>query len=77
MSVIVRSPGGSIVLFCKGADDVIKEKLAPDPKFLCKSALLFGQNLVADCNVLLKWLASNGPSSLVQRSDQHLCLHPG
>ncbi|KAI0354121.1 phospholipid-transporting ATPase 1 [Trametes cingulata] len=30
MSVIVRNPQGQIVLYCKGADSVIYERLAPD-----------------------------------------------
>jgi magnesium-transporting ATPase (P-type) len=30
MSVIVRRPAGEIVLYCKGADSVIYERLAPD-----------------------------------------------
>ncbi|KAL1122527.1 hypothetical protein AAG570_002858 [Ranatra chinensis] len=30
MSVIVRKPSGSIVLYCKGADSVIYERLAPE-----------------------------------------------
>ena len=36
MSVIVRSPDGAIVLFCKGADDVIYERLAEDSSFRSK-----------------------------------------
>ena len=30
MSVIVREPSGDIVLYCKGADNVILERSVPD-----------------------------------------------
>ena len=33
MSVIARTPDGTIKLYCKGADTVIYERLAPDQPF--------------------------------------------
>ncbi|KAI0643994.1 phospholipid-translocating P-type ATPase [Trametes meyenii] len=38
MSVIVRNPQGQIVLYCKGADSVIYERLAPDHDSELKAA---------------------------------------
>ncbi|KAL7420806.1 phospholipid transporting ATPase [Cryptotrichosporon argae] len=40
MSVIARDPNGRIVLFCKGADSVIYERLAPDNDEALKEATL-------------------------------------
>lgn len=34
MSVIVRTPSGKIRLMCKGADNVICERLAPESQFV-------------------------------------------
>jgi phospholipid-translocating ATPase len=53
MSVIVRNPEGEVLIICKGADNVIIDRLYP------------GQDLVAPTNVFLDEFAKTGLRTLL------------